>query len=386
MNGGLRAAVVALLASAVWTAGLIQPIAQSTSLTGGLQVARTYDAIMDADFSAVPRLLLDTCPPAPREVCQLLAVISSWWQIQVDPHNRGQDDVFRTNVDVAIGAVQRWTEREPGRAEAWFYLGGAIGARAQWRVLRGQTLSAARDGKRIKSSLERALMLDPTLHDAYFGIGMYHYYAAVAPRAARMLRWLLLLPGGDREQGLEEMLRARAAGQLLRSEADYQLQIVYLWNEKQPRRALELATALSERHPHNPHFLQQIAEIEDGYTLDHVASLRAWQTLLDRARRGQVAMTEMARTRAELGVALELDHTGQPEAAIPILRGVIESKPTTPVGAEALAQLQLGQVYDQLAQHERAATSYRAALAANPAGDPLKIASRARAGLRASQR
>ena len=155
MNGGLRAAVVALLASAVWTAGLIQPIAQSTSLTGGLQVARTYDAIMDADFSAVPRLLLDTCPPAPREVCQLLAVISSWWQIQVDPHNRGQDDVFRTNVDVAIGAVQRWTEREPGRAEAWFYLGGAIGARAQWRVLRGQTLSAARDGKRIKSSLEQ---------------------------------------------------------------------------------------------------------------------------------------------------------------------------------------------------------------------------------------
>jgi tetratricopeptide (TPR) repeat protein len=161
---------------------------------------------------------------------------------------------------------------------------------------------------------------------------------------------------------------------------------VYLWYEKQARRALELATALSDRHPHNPHFLQQIAEIEDGYTLDHAASLRAWQTLLDRARRGQVAMADMARTRAELGVALELDHTGRPEAAIPILRGVIESKPTTPVGAEALAQLQLGQVYDQLAQRERAVTSYRAALAANPAGDPLKIEARARAGLRAAQR
>ena len=387
MNGGLRAAVVALLTAASWTAGVIQqPAAQSTSLTGSIEVARTYDAIMDADFSAVPTLLLDTCPPAPREVCQLLAVVSSWWQIQVDPHNRGQDDAFRTDVDAAIDAVQRWTEREPGRAEAWFYLGGAIGARAQWRVLRGQTLAAARDGKRIKSSLERALMLDPTLQDAYFGIGMYHYYAAVAPRAARMLRWLLLLPGGDREQGLQEMLRARAAGQLLRSEADYQLQIVYLWYEKQPRRALELATALSDRHPYNPHFLQQIAEIEDGYTLDHAASLRAWQTLLDRARRGQVAVAEMARTRAELGVALELDHTGQPEAAIPILRGLIESKPTTPVGAEALAQLQLGHVYDQLAQRDRAVTSYRAALAANPAGDPLKIASRARAGLRAAQR
>ncbi len=85
-------------------------------------------------------------------------------------------------------------------------------------------------------------------------------------------------------------------------------------------------------------------------------------------------------------MALELDHTGRPEAAIPILRGLIESKPTTPVGAEALAQLQLGHVYDQLAQRGRAVASYRAALAANPAGDPLKIDARARAGLLAAQR
>ena len=53
--------------------------------------------------------------------------------------------------------------RRPGprasreRAEAWFYLGAAYGARVQWRVLREQRLAAARDGKRIKESLERAL-------------------------------------------------------------------------------------------------------------------------------------------------------------------------------------------------------------------------------------
>ena len=82
MSGGRRAAVVALLTAASWTAGVIHhPTAQSTSLTGGVQVARTYDAIMDADFSAVPKLLPDTCPPAPPEVCQLLAVISSLLQL-----------------------------------------------------------------------------------------------------------------------------------------------------------------------------------------------------------------------------------------------------------------------------------------------------------------
>lgn len=360
--------------------------AQATGLTGGAQVARAYDAIMDARFQNVPAVLADTCPPAPAEVCQLLAVVATWWQIQLDPHNRGRDAAFQKNAEMVIDAMERWTMREPARAEAWFYLGGAVGARAQWRVLRGQTLSAARDGKWIKASLERALMFDPSLQDAYFGIGMYHYYAAVAPRAARMLRWLLLLPGGDREQGLQEMLRARSGGQLLRSEADYQLQQVYLWYEKQTPRALELATALANRHPHNPFFAQQIAEIEDGYTLNHVASLRAWQTLLARARAGDVAVPELAKTRAELGVALELDHTGQPEAAIPVLRAVIESKPRAPVGSEALAQLQLGYIYDQLARRDQAVAAYRAALAANPAGDPLKIEPHARDGLRARTR
>ena len=146
------------------------------------------------------------------------------------------------------------------RAEAWFYLGGAYGARAQWRGLRGDALAAARDGKRIKDALEKALALDPALQDAYFGIGLYRYYAAVAPALARMLRWLFLLPGGDREEGLAQMLRARERGELLTSEADHQLALIYLWYEKRPDRALELMRALSQRHPRNRAFLVGTAE------------------------------------------------------------------------------------------------------------------------------
>jgi tetratricopeptide (TPR) repeat protein len=385
-----RATIVAAVAAIAGLALPPRPAAQGAltggALTGAAQVARTYDAIMDARFTEIPALLSDTCPPAPPDACRLLSVLSLWWQIQQDPLNRSHDQEFQTQADNAIDLIDRWTKREPARAEAWFYLGGAIGARAQWRVLRGQPLAAARDGKRIKTALEQALVLDPALQDAYFGIGLYHYYADVAPAFAKMLRWLLLLPGGDREKGLQEMLRARSGGQLLRSEADYQLHLVYVWYEKQPQRALDLLAALAARHPHNPHFLQQIAVIEDGYTLNHTASLRAWESLLDQARTGRVASSEMALARAELGIALELSHTGQPEASIPHLKKVIDAKPSAPVGAEALAHLQLGNVYDRLAQREQAIAEYRAALAANPADDPLKIVPRARAGLRSPQR
>lgn len=383
-----RRAAIAFMLAAALTSPISTPglDARASGLTGGAQVSSTYDVIMDARFTELPARLAETCPPAPPEVCALLSIVATWWQIQLDPHNRSRDEAFQKQADNVISDIERWTRREPMRAEAWFYLGGSIGARAQWRALRGETLAAARDGKRIKEALERALALDPALQDAYFGIGLYHYYAAVAPAAARMLRWLLLLPGGDRVEGLAEMQRARNGGQLLRSEADYQLHLVYLWYEKQAPRALEFLTALAERYPHNPHFPQQIGEIEDRYLERHTASLHTWETLLERARSRQVAESDMAQARAQLGVALELYHLGQLEEAIPHLRSVIDTRPRAPVGAEAVAQLQLGYVYDRLSRRDQAVAAYRAALAANPSGDPLKLESKARAGIRAPLR
>ena len=80
----------------------------------------------------------------------------------------------------------------------------------QWRVLRVERLAAARDGKRIKEALERRHRARPALDDAYFGVGLYKYYADVAPAAAKFLRWLLLLPGGDRGEGLQADAAGRA--------------------------------------------------------------------------------------------------------------------------------------------------------------------------------
>src|SRR5688500_20349682 len=95
------------------------------------------------------------------EACQLLEVVALLWQIQLDPHNPSGDAAFRTRADAAIAALDAWTRREPARAEAWFYLGGAYGARAQWRVLRRQTPAAAQGGKRNQEAPERALAHDP---------------------------------------------------------------------------------------------------------------------------------------------------------------------------------------------------------------------------------
>ena len=219
-----------------------------------------------------------------------------------------------------------------------------VSVHVTWRVLRGSRLAAARDGKRIKDALEQSLALDPMLTDAYVGLGLYHYYADVAPTVLKMLRWLFLLPGGDRAAGLAEMLRARASGALVHSEADYQLHIVYLWYEKQPQRALDLLMQLRDRHPRNPLFPQLVAQVQDVYFHDLQSSLRTWRTLLDAARARRVAYPELADVRARLGMASALERLNQTSAAIEQLRAVIAAKPLAPFGAYAQAQRDLARV------------------------------------------
>ena len=257
-------------------------------LTGAAQLSAVYESILGARFDRVDEQLKQACPPAPTEACQILSVIATWWRIQNNPDSRADDRLFNERASAAIAAADKWTKREPQSAEAWFYLAGAYAPLVQWQILRGERVSAARNGNRIRVALERTLALDPTLSDAHFGIGLYYYYADVAPVGAKFLRWLLFLPGGDRAKGLSEMARARDAGQLLRGEADYQLHLIYVWYEHRPEDAIALLRSLDERYPGNPHFMERIAETYDTYLHDARASASAWQTLADRASRDRV--------------------------------------------------------------------------------------------------
>lgn len=235
--------------------------------------------------------------------CRGLEALSLWWQIQLDLDNRQLDERFLTTVNRAIAEAERFTIAEPRRAEAWFYLGAAYGARSQFRVYRGERLAAARDGKRIKAALEQALALDPSMHDAEFGIGMYRYYAGVAPAIFKFLRFLLALPGGDREDGLRQLERAATLGRLVRGEAQFQIHVLYLWYEKKWPEALTIIRALQARYPHNPLFRQIEAEILDVYFHDPAASLVASEQLLALARSGAVFHPDIAARAARRNIA-----------------------------------------------------------------------------------
>jgi len=365
--------VLALAAAAVVVAHAAPGTAPIRGLTEAARLARAFDLVYDADFAGADAALSQTCPPAPAQACGVIGVAARWWRLFFDVDNRSGDAAFVSAVNRTIDQGEAWVTREPARAEAWFYLGAAYGARVQFHAQRSEFMAAARDGKRIKTSLEQAIALDPDLHDAYFGVGLYQYYADIAPAALKLLRWLLLLPGGDKTEGMAQMLRTRDRGLLVRAEAAYQLHLIDLWYEKKPDHALQLLGELHARYPHNPLFVLNTAQVYEIYKSDRGAALRTYRSLVEGARAGAFREPQMAEAWGHLGAAPILRAQGQPDRALDEAQWVVDHAPAAPYGAVALAQLEAGRAHAAAGRRDRAATAFRAAIAAAPGDDPRHV-------------
>lgn len=354
----------------------------AAGLTAPEPLVKAYDLILDARFDEAERLLRSACPPAPAPACDVLIAVNDYWRLLIDPDDTSRDGALLSRINAAIGSTEAWVAREPKRAEAWFYLGGAYGTRVLLRGHRGQYLSAARDGKRIHDALQLAIRQDAALGDAYFGLGLYHYYAAIAPRAARIISMLMFLPGGDRAGGLREMEQTRAKGMLLRGEADYQLHLIYSWYERQPAIALRLVEGLRTRYPFNPVFHLRLAEVQAGSLRNHHAALETYRAMFEAARSGRLASPRLSEVHARLGMAQEMDALCDGAGAIEQLNVVIALKPSAPYAALARAYAQLGSVHDRAGRRADAIAAYRRALAANPRDDRLKLSEKVRSAIR----
>jgi hypothetical protein len=141
--------------------------------------------------------------------------------------------------------------------------------------------------------------------------------------------------------GLHEMVQARDKGELLRGEADFQLHLVYLWYEHKTEDALNLLMRLDARYPHNPLFLQLIAEIRDTYLHDSALSAAVWRTLLERALAGAVYSARTTEVRARLGLAHEFAAMNRVSDAITELEHVVMTRPIDPIGARERAEREL---------------------------------------------
>ena len=220
-------------------------------------LALLYDGYTD---TAIDRLdsLTTAAPDDPMGV--YLGALAFCWKIEERPESRALEPEFHRRVDRAIALADARLERDPGDVRALLARGAAHGVRSRLHLFRLEGSAAARAAVRMRGDLLEVRRLDAGNKDAFFGLGLYDYYADVLPRFVKLVRFLAGIPGGNRERGLAEIAAAREGSLFHSTEVEWQLYEIYAFYEEDPDRAEPEIEALRERYPNAPLWGLKLAE------------------------------------------------------------------------------------------------------------------------------
>jgi len=132
-------------------------------------------------------------------------------------------DEFEAYIDSAVAIGEKKAETEFGTDEDYFYYGGALGYRGIYKSEKGDWWGAFKDGARARGKLERALVIDSTNYDVYFGLGAYDYWRSVKTKTF----WWLPFFGDKRQAGIKEVWIAAEKGKYSQIESKYALIRIY---------------------------------------------------------------------------------------------------------------------------------------------------------------
>jgi hypothetical protein len=161
-------------------------------------------------------------------------------------------------------------------AEMELYAGLGYASRARLLGLRYEKTPVARAGVEARKHLLRCLELDPGMADAYLGLGLYNYYVDTLSALAKILRFFMGIPGGDKREGLRQLEIASNRGQLTQLEARFNMAKNLRNYDFDYARAQQSSAELVAKYPGNCIFLLQAGDIEQklGHTQEAAAKFR----------------------------------------------------------------------------------------------------------------
>ena len=245
--------------------------------------------------------------------------------------NRGEAPAFERLIDGFIADCQSRYDRADSDSEALFYLANGHMARARYRYDYDRGMwGAARDGARAKKLSEAYVQRHPEHGDAYFTLGAYNYYVELVPSFAKVMRFLMFIPAGNRIEGLKQLERAHTQGSLLAPQAGLLLIEIYGTFESRPADGVRVGERLAQEYPDNPVYQFTLAELYGSPAVeDPVRAGERYQAVLSREAR-RAGTPRQARFQAQLGLAASLLEQWRINDAVALLTPTIDARPETP--------------------------------------------------------
>lgn len=247
-------------------------------LAGGLTLSPQAQQALDKIYSGDP----DSAIGAAREIQKaqpespvgyLLAGEAEWWKFyceaceikwgQFDAWHRekqASDESYFALADKAIDLAHAQIARAD-TAEMHVYAGLGYALKARLYSLRDEKRAIAHAGVAGRAEFLRALELDPDMADATAGVGLYNYYIDTLSAIARMLRFFMGLPGGNKQEGIRQMRVGIERGAWMPVDSRFYLARNLRTYDQRYQEALEAAEPLASRYPHNPVFLLLVGNL-----------------------------------------------------------------------------------------------------------------------------
>ncbi|MBZ5552256.1 MAG: DUF3808 domain-containing protein [Acidobacteriia bacterium] len=223
-----------------------------------LDYAKAWD-----DFQKVKQLKPDT------PLGEIFESEFYWWKIfnttgdfynldYIDSLKTKQSDFdgqFINTMEKTFTKADAYLKTHPQDAEAYFHVGMANALRSRLEAGRDHTLAVVKYVKKSREYLDRCVLLDPNFKDALLGLGAYNYYVEEYGGFYKPLRFLIRLPAGDRQRGIQQLEEASQQDGFISTEAKFFLVSIYLRDsQKRYADAERMLHDLTEKYPNNPIF------------------------------------------------------------------------------------------------------------------------------------
>jgi tetratricopeptide (TPR) repeat protein len=196
----------------------------------------------------------------------LLEAETEWWKIwlvsaefkygmtMARHHGKTPSDEHYLELTTKAYNLAESQLRQHNTGEMHLYAALADALAARLYAMRSEYHASARAGVRARENFLAALALDPTLADAYTGLGLYNYYVDTLSVLAKAMRFLMGIPGGTKEEGIRQLQRGIQEGKLSVPLARFYLAMNLFNYDQRYEEALRVISPLTEKYPRNPMF------------------------------------------------------------------------------------------------------------------------------------
>jgi len=321
------------------------------------------NGVYSLDFSTAQQSIQQVFEKVPdHPFAHLGNAMIAWsrYEYEFETSDDKQRKVFEKILDQSVKGAERFRKKNPDDPNAYMGIGALYGLRALFAMRNRNWVTAYFSGRKAIKNLERSLELDPTYYDAYFGLGIYQYFAGTLPSVVKVLAKIVAIQGNP-DQGVFQLNLAREKATFTSDSA--KLILIEVQNTRgskfyNPQKSLEFIRELRAKFPHNPlmRYVEVICLYETGQYDEVTAQANEFLRLIGTdpfykeiyISRAYTALGTVQMAQGNFDKARNLFENGR-----------IAVNNQEPSRWGVWNELRLGQVYDLLGERKKAIAQYK---------------------------